>query len=503
MRKAALVGSSLWLTPVLGVGLTGFGIPASGAILLGVCLAAALAWPASRVLADTLRPAAGSRVVLTAALVFSAAAVVEIGRIAPFMADVTRTEWAFASSDAWRSRHCCLTAYSEASRFVAEPGRNIYEPTQYEPSATAPRILHGLKVDPYHYPPPFLLLPRALHVIGGDFLRVRALWFAFQALILGATVLFLPRWVGGRAGGVALVGALLFLALPQVAFSLQQGNFQNTAIPLAVAAFVLFWYGRYAIAAPMLAYAALSKIFPGVLVLYLLAARRWRALLWTAAAGAVLVMLSAAVFGTQPFLDFLGYEIPRISSGEGFPQSERPRVAPHNMSVYGLTVRLRLLGAEWLPQTTGLTIASWFGFFVLALTALTGYRHRVDLSTIDGRMQLLQIGVALITLGSFRSPFVGGYGVVSTLWLMTLIGAGCRDMRTVFLWFAGTAALSAAQWAIPSAGYAVTRWGLALSAAVMATAIAFCLFVAVRAVLRPREVEAQTSGAPRYHFQGQ
>src|SRR5262249_13758353 len=151
-------------------------------------------------------------------------------------------------------------------------------------------------------------------------------------------------------------------------------------------------------------------------VVYLLLARQWRALLWTALSGLVLIGVTAAVWGTLPFEEFVQRELPGIANGHAFPQSENPNVVTSNLSVYGLTVRLRFLGASGLDEPRGLMIASIYGLIALALAALAGAKGRIDLSSPAGRLSLVQTGLALLSLASFRSPFVGGvYGLVSTI----------------------------------------------------------------------------------------
>ncbi|HWM70349.1 MAG TPA: hypothetical protein VNO35_27495 [Steroidobacteraceae bacterium] len=63
-----------------------------------------------------------------------------------------------------------MSAYFEAARFAQMGAENVYDATLYQP-----RHIGALKVDSYHYPPPFLLLPRALRLITTDFFQFRAL----------------------------------------------------------------------------------------------------------------------------------------------------------------------------------------------------------------------------------------------------------------------------------------------------------------------------------------
>jgi hypothetical protein len=480
MRNRVFVAATLWLTPVIAVGLTGVGLAHVAAVVIGFVLAAAIGWWASGRLAATLSPVlAGRRVLTIAVMLVAAVAIVQIARESVFMADSTKPAYSVIPGDPWRVEHSCMSAYFEAARFAQASTENLYDQTRYQP-----RHIGSLKVDSYHYPPPFLLVPQALRLVTTDFFQFRALWFAIQTLVFAGAVVALAVWIGETIGAFALLGGLVVLATPTVLYSLQMGNFQTTAVALGAVALVLLVTQRIKTGAPILAYVALSKIFPGVLVVYLLLARRWRAVAWTAASGVALVALAVAVLGTSPFADFVHHELPAISDGRAFPQSERPNVAASNQSMYGLTVRLRFLGASWLDQPMGLEVASVYGLIVLALAALAGWKGRIDLSNPAGRVLLVQTGLALMSLASFRSPFVGGvYGLVSTLWLLTLLAAGSRNRQSAVLWSLAFVACAIANRLTPSPYFPATTFWLAVSGGNFIFALGVSTWCVLRLIL--------------------
>jgi alpha-1,2-mannosyltransferase len=470
-------GITLWLTPVMAVGVHAFGAPFLASVAIGLAIAAAIAWRVARPMAATIAPALRVPVVAIVVALLAAAAIVQIGRISIYMGDPSRTDCSYQASDPWRSRHSCMTAYFEAIRFSADAAANIYQMNLYEP-----RVIGPLKVDSFHYPPPFLLLPKAVQAIAPDIFQFRAMWFVMQSTILVAVVFGLAGWIGGRPGAYVSAGGVLTLASPQAIYSLQQGNIQSTALPVAAAALVLMCAGRVAAGAPVLAYAAAAKIFPGILIVYLVAARQWRALVATAICGIAIVALTFALFGARPFQDFVRHELPRISSGAAFPQSERPDTMSPNMSVYGLTVRARALGARVLDQRRGLAVASLYGFLVIALAGAAGWRHRSDLSQPFDRLRLAQIAIALLMLGSFRSPFVGFYGLLAAVWLMTVAAATARSTGTLLLSWFGIAAFAIAHAFVPSPSMPSRPAYLVFSGLVFCTALVFGVIVLVRAV---------------------
>jgi alpha-1,2-mannosyltransferase len=451
MPRVLFAGLFLWLTAVLAVGAGAFGLPRVLAIVAGAIAAAISALFASRALH---RRIAGSvsrslGVVLVAA---STLAVFRIGTLAVFMADVHRVEYSIKPDEEFRRSHSCFSAYAESARFADEGQQNIYERALYIPSG-GQRSIGPLKVDPFHYPPPFLLLPEALRVVAPDFWDLRRLWFAMQALTLAAAVVGLAGWIGGMQGGFALLAGILVLASPHTAATLQQGNFQITAIALALVAIVLLMSGLTATGSGLLAYAALAKIFPGVLVVPLIAARRWRLLAWIAAAGAVLVVLTVVVIGMRPFQDFVSTALPDISSGAAFPQADVPAQSRVNWSAYGETVRLRQLGVSWLTAPRGLMLTQLYGLAVVALAAWVGWKRRFDLSVGADRLALLQVSLALVSLASFRSPFVGVvYGSIGTLWAIGLTAASMPTEARRAAWFTGFVILAWSTWLLPAPG---------------------------------------------------
>jgi alpha-1,2-mannosyltransferase len=411
-------------------------------------------------------------------------ALVLLGRMSVFLVDVERRELSIQPHDPWRTAHSCLTAYAEAARFAAEADRNVYEATLY-----TDRKISGLKVDEYHYPPPFLLLPGAMQRVTGGYLELRFPWFLMQLALLIGAAFSMRRWLGGEVGErVLLMSPLLFIA-PTTLFSLQMGNFQSSAVALSIMAMIAFASQRSAVQALgglALAFAAISKVFPGILVVYLVITRRWRALAWTAAAGLVLIGLAAAVYGLRPFEDFIRYQLPRLSSGEAFPQSELARGAAVNMSFYGLLVKLRVLGVDALDKATGLAMTSIYGLAVLALTVAVAWRRRRDLMEPALRLDALSLWFALINLASYRSPFVGGgYGQIGTVWLAVVMIGASETVRARIAWSTVLALIVVGSIVNGTPIAPPTMTQVALSAGFHAVMIGVNVWVCVAALLRP------------------
>ena len=159
--------------------------------------------------------------------------------------------------------------------------------------------------DPYEYPPPFLLLPRAALALTNSFDHIRTAWFVLQTTIFLTAALLLAWWIGGSRGLLAGLLVPALLASVPTMLNLQFGQFHAMAMLLAVAGMVAFEQRRPVLGGGLLASAILSKIFPGLLLIALAAQRRWRAIGWTLAFTVVFVLIALAVLGPDPFIAFV------------------------------------------------------------------------------------------------------------------------------------------------------------------------------------------------------
>jgi alpha-1,2-mannosyltransferase len=158
-----------------------------------------------------------------------------------------------------------------------------------------------------------------------------------------------------------------------------------------------------------------SKLFPGVLLLFLLLRRDWRALGWTAAAGVLITLVTLADVGWTPFAAFLA-NLPKLLSGEAFPGLFRPDPIAINESVPGLVFKLGLFGVPGMSFGAA-KLVGWA--YTLVLVGVTAW---MALYTRDrGKDPLLW--VAILLLATLRSPFLPFYAVFPPLWLATLIAA--------------------------------------------------------------------------------
>jgi alpha-1,2-mannosyltransferase len=344
----------------------------------------------------------------------------QVSRLSVFMANRDSTWGSTFPPVEFTVTHMCMASYVHAADLTRRNDPNLYDPEHYpnfglteaEDIETPVAGLQPYLADSFHYPPPFLLLPRTWLALSNDYLVMRSVWFAIQLLTFVAFAVLLARWVGGSAGAWALWMLPLVLTATPTMFNFQFGQIHVFTIWTAMGAMMAFEVKRPALGGLLLAGGIASKLFPGILVLYLLLQKRWRDLAWTGAFAAVVALLTVGVTGTVPFAQFFRYLLPRLVSGEAFSFATETLVITTNLSIPGTVWKLDLLGIEGGRSLLGPASTV---YTVLILIA-TWFAARLDVDRI-GRVQ---IWLALLILASLRSPLVPTYGVAPVLWLMTL-----------------------------------------------------------------------------------
>ena len=129
------------------------------------------------------------------------------------------------------------------------------------------------------------------------------------------------------------------------------------------------------------------------------------------------------MLGAQPFRDFIGYEMPRIASGEVWTWMQLEgleAVVAINYSVPALVLKLRLFGADGLEYRHLAAVALLWSGVVVALAWLAARRAKAY-----SRLELAAVWLGLLGLAAVRSPFVpDDYALFPALWLWCLLAAG-------------------------------------------------------------------------------
>ncbi len=406
------LGAVLASAVLLGVGAppwAAVGVSAVGAL-------AGAAWMAPRLPSGLDGASRRTPVAAALWLVVGLASIVQTARLTAFMVDEARVERALFAFDDFFVHHSCVSAYFAAAGLQRGGVPNVYERTLYEGRDGEPVFIGGFVTDVFLYPPPFLLLPRLALAASGDFRAWRPVWFGLEGGIVVLALVVVAWWIGGRQGlAAALLAPLVWLSLPTL-MTLQFGNVHIAAIAVAMLAMVAFERGRHALGGALLGAVVVTKIFPGVLLVYLLFQRRWRSLGWATAFAAGFVLLALLVLGPAPFEAFLTYHLPRLSSGAAFETLfTHPDVIACNHAVYGVVQKLELLGVPGMSQTTAASAAMLYGVALIGVAA-------VGARVAQERLPMALVWLALLQLAALRSPFSPDvYAQFALLWILALL----------------------------------------------------------------------------------
>lgn len=264
----------------------------------------------------------------------------------------------------------------------------------------------------YLYPPLLAVLVAPLSAVFADFHAGMWFWSAAELFVLVASTAVLVR----QRRLPALVFVVLLtaaLALPQVTFELLMGNVHL----LLAGLFVVAWVGLErdapsgdVIAGVAIGTATLIKVFPGVLLIWLVATGRYRAALLTIA---TIVALAAA---TIPFVGFAAWlDYIRVLLNLGPPVEPWTSISPTALvsDLTGFTIAriivatLCVAAMLWAAFTRSAVISFAVAVSVSILIIPTMYPHSLALAVAPLLLFAVGstsgIGASLAYLGVFAA----------------------------------------------------------------------------------------------------
>lgn len=326
--------------------------------------------------------------------VITVLALVVLLRIASIVVSIGGKNWAYDFS-----------AYFLAAQRVAT-GAGLYTPAQLA-GPFPPQEQFA-----YLYPP-FLSVVMLPFNLFHDYPSAMWLWAGLEVFALVGATLLLARQ---RRLSALLMAVLVLaeLALPQVAFEIVMGNVQLLLVGLLVLAWVGIDRGDRNgqwLAGAAIGIAALIKVFPGVLILWLIATRRFQA-----AAAAVVAMLALAAV-TLPFVGIgAWFDYVRVLANLGPPVDIWSSIAPTTLLseftgfpiarvvVTGAGIAILLWSAVRRPAPISFAIA----LTVSVLIVPTLYPHSMSLAVAPLLIYALYSVGALGPLVVYAALFVGG-----------------------------------------------------------------------------------------------
>jgi alpha-1,2-mannosyltransferase len=258
-------------------------------------------------------------------------------RASQFLAFLSAPQWGYD-----------LSAYWLAARHLLG-GEGIYSAAQLAgPYAPQGQFL-------YLYPPFLAVLVAPLAWLFPDsYAPAMAAWALVGAVVAAAVVIGLGRLEGVARHPVRtaflLAGAFAF---PPLVAELVLGNVHVLLLGLLA----LAWWGvragsgrGAAVAGIAVGIASLIKLFPAVVLLWLLLTGRWRAVAWGIGAAVAGAALSVPITGIDPWLQY-----PRVLLNLGSPADLTDALAP---SVW-LSAVMPSLAARVLVLVVGLALVAW------------------------------------------------------------------------------------------------------------------------------------------------
>lgn len=330
--------------------------------------------------------------------------------------------WSAAPWSAFMTHHACSTAYwSAATRIKQEP--NVWDieisSLGQDPvtGRLIPRNIGAFPVDPYEYPPTFLLAPRALAAVTPDYVAFRHVWLLLNAILVIAGMAVIARELDAATARRTLWLLPLAIVPLTTLYPLQMGNAQLLYIVAAMLGMAAFARGRHALGGLLLAFTIVGKMFPGILIVYLALRRDWRAVAWTSAWSVVFLLATLADVGWAPFPYFL-HHLPRLLSGEAFPMLRAAFAAANNLSIPSLVLKSPIFGGPMVPFES-IRITGWI-YSVVVLWVVVRLARRPVAPAYEPLAWLAVLG-----LTALRSPFLPTYGGFPGAWLGALLLAIC------------------------------------------------------------------------------
>ncbi len=198
-------------------------------------------------------------------------------------------------------------SYYFAARVLGEGG-NPYDLDRLNELAV--REIHH-RVNPYLYPPPFLLLVMPFSRL--PFHPARIAWFFLELLGLAACLILLHRIVGESSRLILLFIAFCGLTYPALYENLLMGQANFLVFLLMLLGIAELIESRDLSAGALLGAAAILKMSPAILLLYLVCRRRFRAVAAAVGSALLLSILSLAAVPAAWQIFFYAKLLPSFS----------------------------------------------------------------------------------------------------------------------------------------------------------------------------------------------
>lgn len=284
--------------------------------------------------------------------------------------------------------------------YLATQHKNFYSPEIIFPTAQTLGIQH---LNPFVYPPIVTLFFIPLSLF--SYPDAQLVWFILNHLFLILTFLLLILSFNSDNKLIYIAASLLLsFNFAPLLRTLTAGQLNLFILFLISLIWYLYTKKKPVGAGVILAIATLTKIFPGLLILFFLWKKEYRVAISAIASIIILVLLSLAIQGVQVYQDY-GTLLTQMSYGQSTWSQFQQRfdVEPANQSFHALV--LRLFSAN--PVTTPLfdapgvakIVSGLFSIVVIIFTFWVTYpkkNQKISLYSIQTDFSLFLIAALLI-----------------------------------------------------------------------------------------------------------
>ncbi|MFB3895961.1 MAG: glycosyltransferase family 87 protein [bacterium] len=285
--------------------------------------------------------------------------------------------------------------------YLATQHKSFYSPELLFPTAQALGIQH---LNPFVYPPIVALFFIPLSLF--SYPDAQLVWFICNHLFLILSFLFIILSFNSKNKlGYIAVSLLISFSFAPLYRTLTAGQLNLFILFLISLAWYLYTKKKPVGAGVILAIATLTKLFPGLLILFFLWKKEYRVAISAIAAIIILVLLSLMIQGVSIYQDY-GPLLIQMSYGQSTWSQFQQRfdVEPANQSFHALVLRLFSSNPVTSPiiDVPGLAkiVSALFSIVIIIISFWVTYpkkNQKISLHTMQTDFSLLLITALLIS----------------------------------------------------------------------------------------------------------
>ncbi len=354
-----------------------------------------------------------------------------LGRIVTYLTDSQYTNASLLPDDLFLTRHSCLTAYLHGAILLDDPMANVYD-LKYvdlkmeDPLPECAAHFHPFKLDAYGYPPPFLLVPKLLHLFTKNFFSLRALFSGFSMLFVLFTIFKIAKVLGGVFEKRILLFTPILTFSPPLIVGLQIGNVHLIIVCMCILSWIMMENKNTVLSGFLISLGTIFKIFPGLLGIILFVNKKYKIIFATALSAILLIGLSIPILGIKVWKDFIFYQMPNLETGRalGF-LADDVKTIDFNIAPFGIPFKLAYLKIVDWGWAEAKIFTTLFSIFLLVVSILAG---RIQ----GSKSHRLSIWISITMFASLRSPYAAPYTLGTMLFLYLVMLGEIDSKKSLF-----------------------------------------------------------------------